>query len=320
MMLWGTAMNLTVKQVLPFAISALAIALLGASNVPNAPNVPNLPIPTNGAMIYNPGTGDYSGFRIVVAPDGRAIAIDGAGHTATQLQSDVVAKFFSDLAAAGQLGQLSARPCSADVNAPTTVEVNSSITITWKGQHSPALTCATDGPSQNLLLDATQIEHALYVQAYRSRNLVTYGLNSRQLAQYGSASRYGLSYRQAARYAFTSGGGGGGAYAAFSPDQFYLPRWQNQDLQFSMDQFYFENFNDGIGAASNPFGASPYTGAPTTTLERAYPTAAAPYASINYTSPWSPPWTSTPFGSSPFTSLGTASPYSGSASFNSSLP
>lgn len=284
-------MKLTVRRVLPLAISALAIVLLGASNVPN------LPMPSNAAMIYNAGTGDYAGFRIVVTPDGHAIAIDGAGHTSTQLESDVASKFFNDLASAGQLNQLSAQPCVADVNAPTTVEVNASITITWKGQHSPGLTCATDGAAQRLLLDATQIQHALYVQAYRKRNLITYGT-----AYNGRVPEYG---------------GGGGGYYSYDLEPFHVANFQNS--RFTMDQFYVEHFSNGI-TTSDPFGASPFTGAPTVSIPYTTPQAAPPWASIPVANPWANPYLATPFTSSPFSGLGLSSPYGGSGIFTTSTP
>lgn len=286
-------MNLSAKRVLPLAISALAIALLGASSVPN------LPLPANGAMIYNPGTGDFSGYRIVVTPDGRAISIDGAGHASTQLQNDVVTKFFDDLGSAGSLSQLSAKPCNADVNAPTTVEVNAAITISWKGQHSPALTCATDPTAQRLLLDATQIQHALYVQAYRRRNLVAYGT----------------------AYAASSGAAGYNAagYGGLTFDRFYAGGLSN--TPFFMDPFSMEHFSNGIYAA-NPFASSPYSGAPYASLPYASLPNSAAFSSLPSANPFTgSPYSGSPFSGNPFSSPNFSSgPYSGSGAFTTNVP
>ncbi|HXW50643.1 MAG TPA: hypothetical protein VEJ41_01530 [Candidatus Acidoferrales bacterium] len=285
-------MNLSAKRVLPLAIAALAVACLGAASVPT------LPMPSNGAMIYNPGTGDYSGFRIVVSPDGRAIAIDGAGHASTQLENDVVAKFFSDLASAGPLAQLSAKPCTANVNAPTTVEVNSAIIISWKGQHSPALTCATDASAQRLLLDATQIQRALYVQAYRKRNLATYGTS------------YDLSAANAAAY-------DGGGYGGITFNQFYSGGFSNS--QFLTDPFTIEHFSAENYMTSLPY-SSPYSGSPYTTLPYAGLPYSSPFSSLPYTSPFASPAFTSPYSGSPFVNPGFSSPATGTGPYTTSTP
>jgi len=109
-----------VKAISACAVSALAIQFIGAARVPD------LPMSAAGAMIYNPGGGDYSGFRIVIEPSGRARAVDGAGQATSELQSDLVAQFFDDLRAIGPLVKLPSQPCATNQSdaATTTVELN----------------------------------------------------------------------------------------------------------------------------------------------------------------------------------------------------
>src|SRR5215469_6710980 len=87
---------------------ALAIALLGASPVPQ------LPVPKGAATIYDPGSGDYSGFRIVVQPDGHAVAVDGAGRSSLDLQTDVSDRFFADLQRASLAVKNPTSECATD--------------------------------------------------------------------------------------------------------------------------------------------------------------------------------------------------------------
>src|SRR5271166_137160 len=42
--------------------------------------LPPLPLPPGSAMIYSPGTADFIGYRIVISPNGDAVAVDGAGR------------------------------------------------------------------------------------------------------------------------------------------------------------------------------------------------------------------------------------------------
>jgi hypothetical protein len=281
-------------RVLALGICLLAPVLLGASNVPV------LPVPPNAAMIYNPGSGDYAGFRIVVNADGRAIAIDGAGHIATQLQNDLVQKFFGDLSSAGPLDQLSAKPCTEGMseNATTTVEVNSAVTISWKGQHSPELVCATDPRAQKLLLDATEIQHALYVQAYRKRNLLTYGTS------YAAAAPPAvLGYVPDFRFSF---------------DQFYSGGFSN--TPFTTGQFTFDNFSNGLTYV-NPFTGSPYSGAPYSSLPSAGLPGGSPFTGLPYASPpFTSPFSGSPYGASPFTSPGFTNPFTSGSTYTTSAP
>jgi hypothetical protein len=288
--------------------SALASGLLGLVTLgaSSAPPVPLLPTPPGAASIYYPGSGDYAGFRIVVEPGGRAIAIDGAGHAATQLASGVSQKFFADLTAVGPLDRIAPGPC-ADTDNPSgaTVELSTPLIITWKGHTSPQLACAKDAPTQRLLLDAVGIQQALYVQAYRKRNLITYGT--------ARSSGYGeLQYSGAAPSAIYSASATayGVSTTPMTFDQFYAGGLRDQ--AFYAGPFTMDHFSNGLQFTS-PFVGTPFTGTPYTALPAASLPTTSPYTSLPYGSPFiGTPYGSSPFTGSPFSGLTTTSPYSGS--------
>jgi hypothetical protein len=247
---------------------------------------------SNAAMIYNPGNSDVAGFRIVVDPNGKAAAIDGAGRGSSELQPDIAQKFFSDLAAAGPLNKLPAGDCSsAKADASTTVEVSASIVVSWNGQRTPALSCVTDPRAVKIVLDATTIQRALYVQAYRKRTMT-----------YGGGYAYGGGGYQAGSSGYESGG------------RFYIPPFQTGSFNFtnfSSDNFYFSTFDNesslhsnGPWAAAPPGStlftnlpyANPFSGATFTSLPYAWPFSGGPYSSNGTVTPYSP----APYGQSPF--------------------
>jgi hypothetical protein len=281
------------SMVLSFSIvSAVALTLMGAGNqgAAVAPTIAH-----NAATISTPGNGDYAGFRIVVESNGSAAAVDGAGRAASDLQPDMVQTFFADLAAAGPLDKLPTGDCSyskSDVPS-TSVEVNAPIVISWNGQHTPALACVTDPRAVKIVLDATTIQRALYVQAYRKR--VTVG--------YGTGYTYG-SYRTSAAYDNT---------------RFYIPRFQNDAFtfkNFSNDGgFYFSNFDSGFQRSNGPWGAGPSSSQVFTNLPYSNPFSGLPSGSIPY---------SNPYAAAPYSSFGNASPFGASpyssAPFSSSGP
>ncbi len=288
--------------VLAGAVTALAFSLLGAGYVPE------LPMPPGAAMIYNAGSGDFAGFRIVIKPDGEAISVDGASRASGQVQPDIAQKFFSDLAAAGSLAKLPAQSCSSKGpdNSTTTVEVNSAITVSWHGENSPPLSCVADPQAEKILLDATTIQRALYVQVYRKRATLA--------SNYG----YGIGYQGSA-----SGGSYGGArYASFDESDsynygsgsFHMDPFQSPSLDmganFSTGRLDWQAFSAENGGTVNPYsgalqGSSPYTSIPNispfTSLPAAsvptvYPWAGSPVS----TGPGSPlPYSNAPFASAP---------------------
>jgi len=282
------------SMVLSFcAVSAVAFTLMGAGTH----GVKTAPGPTlihNAAMISTPGNGDYAGFRIVVEPNGKAAAVDGAGRASNELAPDIVQAFFADLAGAGPLDKLPTGDCSSATSGvpSTSVEVNAPIVITWNGQHTDALACVTDPRAVKIVLDATTIQRALYVQAYRKR--VTVG--------YGTGYTYGSGYQRNEGYDSSSG--------------LYIPRFQNDAFtfkNFSTDGFYFSNFDSGLQRSNGPWGSgptssqvftnlpysNPFSGLPGGSMPFANPYSSAPYSSgLGSATPFGPsPYSSTPFGS-----------------------
>lgn len=147
-------------------ITALSLTLIGALKVPQ------LPVPPGAVEIYNPGTGDFTGFRIVVDRAGKAWSIDGAGRAQAVLQKTVADTLFGDLAAAKPLSKLPPGECAPAGNLdPSAISmvVNSEIVVAWNGDRSPDLRCATDPRASALVADVQTIQRTLYVQAYRIR-------------------------------------------------------------------------------------------------------------------------------------------------------
>lgn len=282
-------------------VSALAFALMGADYNALPSGVPALPASPGSASIYNPGSGDFAGFRIVVAPSGKAIAVDGAGRAQSMLQPDIVSKFFADLAAAGPLGALAASRCTAasPSEATPTVEVITPLTIGWRGQHTQPLACVGDPRAVKLLLDATTIQRALYVQAYRKRSTLAYGVYG-----YGGTVGYG-----AGGYGAGYGAGGSGFYfEPYSNGSFSAGRFSASGFQ--MDRFSMTPFDNGYRSSGLPWSSGNFTSPSFTSL----PYATLPSASYTTSLQIANPYAASPFSGGP---MGT-SPYG--SSFSSGLP
>jgi hypothetical protein len=291
-------------------VLALAVPLMGAYGAGYS-GVPDLPMSSGGAMIFNAGSADYAGYRIVVSPSGAALAVDGAGHASSELQTDITQKFFSDLAAAGPLDKLPAGECTTTSSTMgTTVEVNSAVVVSWNGKHTPALTCVSDPRAIRLLLDATTIQHALYVQAYRKRVIVRNGYPGPGSYAYRGSQYNGSSgqYTSAAGFNTTD---------PYNQGEFHMQPFQNESFnynQFSSENFQFDTFHNEYPQASgvfttnlpgsspftslptiSPFNGTPYTNAPTLNPFAGY---GPPSTNISNTSPFS----ASPFNGSPFSS------------------
>jgi hypothetical protein len=200
----------------------------------------------------------------------------------------MVRAFFADLGDAGQLDALPTGGCSAakSEEPSTSVEVNAPITITWNGQHTGALACVTDPRAIKIVLDATTIQRALYVQAYRKRVTVAYGT--------------GYTY-----------GGGYQRKTGYDSSHFYIPGFQNDAFtftNFSTGGFYFSNFDSGLQRSSGPWSSLPASSQVFTNLPYSSPFSGLPSGSVPYTSPYaSLPYSSgignaNPFGASPYSS------------------
>jgi hypothetical protein len=146
-------------------VAALPFVLLGAS-------APRVEAPDNAAIIYNPGNGDFTGFRIVVQRDGTAWATDGAGSSTGQLSPVLTQAFFTDLAAI-PIAQQPVRACpSAQPGLDgMSIWLNAGLNRNANVQRSSTPDCAANPLLARLFDDAVAIQHALYVNAYRTRSL-----------------------------------------------------------------------------------------------------------------------------------------------------
>jgi hypothetical protein len=236
-------------------------------------------MPKGAAMIFNPGNGDYSGFRIVVEPDGHAMAVDAAGRATDELRSDVAQRFFDDLAAAAGSEQSADKSCSsAPELATTTVQVNAAASIAWNGRHWSDLSCATDARVSKLSTDAKAIEQALYVQAYRERTIVVYVGNSGGYAA--------PAYQQ-------PGGGYSGYYGGpFNAGGFSMQPFSTWRVSSNPYSGYPSGSLPGGGLP----GASLGGGLPGASLPTSNPYSGLPSASLSSSSPY----TGSPYGSSPY--------------------
>ena len=242
-------------------VPALAIALLGASPVPQ------LPVPKGAVTIYDPGSGDYSGFRIVVQPNGHAIAVDGAGRSSLDLQNDVSDRFFADLQRATLASKNPTSQCSTSV-----IAVGDDVTIKWNGKAWSGLSCATDSQLLALAGDAKTIERALYVQTYRARPMYVYiGANGPQY--------------------------GGGVYGTAA---LYPPSPSGSYPSFGFSGGYWTSPYSGYPQGSAPTGGLPGASLPGGPPSGSLPTG-SPYSGLPTTGlPGTSPFGSIPFGSSPY--------------------
>ena len=152
-------------------------------------------VPPGAATISDPGGSDLSGFTIVIDPSGHAWALDGAGHTTGYVNLSVTQAFFTDLAAAGSLAQLTERPCQQD------------IAIGWNGQRTPNIACSSDQRALRLMGDVAAIQRVLYVQSYHTSASV-----SRSTVSYGATPSNGQTYSRTSAW-YTPTGGGTSYYA-----------------------------------------------------------------------------------------------------------
>jgi len=145
--------------IVALAFAALPCVALGDTGPPP------LPVPAGGVVIVSPPTGDLIGYRIVVAPNGDATAVDGAGRAQRALPPAVVSALFADVAAAMPLSKLPAVTCAPTPNAPTP------LLVSYRGETTPDVTCANDPKAAALYADVRSVVRVLYVANYRSRSI-----------------------------------------------------------------------------------------------------------------------------------------------------
>jgi hypothetical protein len=128
----------------------LLFALLAASQ--GASPAPETSVPSDAAIIVNSGSTNTQGFRIVVRPDRSAIVTIGTAQVVKkELTAATTQAFFKDLGAAGSLDKLEHEPCMKSASFGTTTRV------TYKGNTTPDLSCASGESASNLNADIAKI-------------------------------------------------------------------------------------------------------------------------------------------------------------------
>lgn len=155
-------------------IALLIVAALPSTVLADAAPSPLPTTPPGGIAIVNLGNGDLAGYRIVVAPDGRSASVDGAGSAAGQLPAQLVTPLFTDAAAAMPLSRLLVAPCSSGAVSTTGAAIVTPTLVSYRGETSPDLVCATDPKAAALYEDVRRIVRAMYVANYRSRAVGRY--------------------------------------------------------------------------------------------------------------------------------------------------
>ncbi len=135
----------------------LALLSVLIANAMASPQPSPAAVPPNAAVIVNSGSTNISGYRIVVAPDGRATVVTPSGSRVQQLATSTAAAFFKHLAAAMPLSKLSGEPCMKSAS------FGSTTTIQYKGERSPDLSCPMEGPGAALGADVQHITGELHV-------------------------------------------------------------------------------------------------------------------------------------------------------------
>lgn len=138
----------------------MALALLPSPSASAPAAAPSPSVPAGAAVIENSGSTNFTGYRVVVMPDGAATVVLGSRAPATgHVSAAQAGKFFADLKAAGPLDSLELEHCAKSVSFGT------STFVTWNGKRSADISCG-GGPSATALLsDAQAIVVELHVQA-----------------------------------------------------------------------------------------------------------------------------------------------------------
>ena len=142
----------------------IAICLLPSAALADSTPA-KLAVPAGGISIVSPGTADLAGYRIVVAPNGDATAVDLSGRTQRTLPANLTKTLFADAAAAMPLSKLPATPCAQPSKLPAPVMVS------FNGETSPNVACITDAKGAALLADVQSLTRTLYVNNLRSQKL-----------------------------------------------------------------------------------------------------------------------------------------------------
>ena len=267
-MLYHDGMNRLSRPLIIIALVGLALPLAGRCQAARAADAAAGAAPERSALavISDPGDSDSTGFRIVVAPDDRASAVDGAGRASGELSPALTDKFFGDLRVAAAASSHAVCAGAAQGGAAA------SVSIAWHGHMWKNVGC--DASAAGIASDALAIARTLYVQRYRTRPMYVY---------LGSGGNY-VSTGQLPSNVY-----GTGYAASQSPAGGYTSR----------------SFTTFGGYGSSPYTGYPAGSLPLTSLPAGTITGSLPVGSLPLTTPYSGlpsgslPLTS-PYGSSPY--------------------
>jgi hypothetical protein len=150
-------------------ISALCGVTVLAALVPvlafGKGTVPYLPVPKGAAVIYNTGSTNSLGYRIVVTSSGSAEYVAGGARIKGHVNPAIAKKFFADLAKGLPLFELPIEKCMKSASFGT------STFVWWRGQRSGDVECAGDQHGNDLARDAFAIATALKIEVHALRPL-----------------------------------------------------------------------------------------------------------------------------------------------------
>jgi hypothetical protein len=141
-----------------------AFALLLALVAGNAVPLPSSPAPgpsaspAVNAVIVNSGSTNLAGYRIEVAPDGRAQVTQGEATRSVTIPAKLATQLYADLAAAGPLDALPTEPCMKSAS------FGSRTLLAYKTKTSGDLQCGQmSAAGRALAADAAAIAEAAAV-------------------------------------------------------------------------------------------------------------------------------------------------------------
>jgi len=186
-------------------LTALPFAFLGATSDSQ------IDAPENAVIIYNPGNGDFAGFRIVVDPSGDVWASDTTGSAASRLPAGLTQELFADIGAI-PMAQQPVRVCSAGAQgmAVTSIWLNG-LNPGANARRAPSVDCARDSRVAKLSADVVRIQRTLYINSYRARlvdgSTPDFARASGAAAGQGSIADSAHVYREGSTY-FTASNAG----------------------------------------------------------------------------------------------------------------
>jgi hypothetical protein len=154
--------SLHVKQWIGAMVLCAALGSVAAAAQP----VPYLPVPAGAAVIFDTGSTNASGYRIVIGRTGAAEFVDGSMRASGHVDADLTGAFFRHASEAMPLSKMRIAPCMKSVS------FGSSMYVWWRGQRSPDLMCPGSTAAAGLARSASSIAAALGVTSTPRGHLI----------------------------------------------------------------------------------------------------------------------------------------------------